>query len=48
VLTLARESKAFIQSLNAPAPVLTCDPAMLGQRGGGMYFSHLTGQMESH
>lgn len=45
VLDLARESKVFIQSINAPAPVLSCDPAMTGARTSGSW-SYLTGQFE--
>ncbi len=47
VAKLATESKMNIQSLNAPSPVMTCDPAMLGSRGVGVYWSYLTGQFES-
>jgi hypothetical protein len=45
VLELARESKMFIQSLNAPAPVLACDPAIAGNRRGGSW-SYLTGSYQ--
>ena len=44
VAALAKESKMFIQSLNAPAPVLRCDPAIAGNRGGG--WSYLTGDFQ--
>jgi hypothetical protein len=44
VSMLAKESKMFIQSLNAPAPVLQCDPAIAGNRGGG--WSFLTGDFQ--
>jgi hypothetical protein len=44
VLDLARESRVFIQSLNAPAPVLQCDPAIVGVGGTrGGYYAYLTG-----
>jgi hypothetical protein len=45
VAELARESKMFIQSLNAPAPVLACDPAIAGNRRGGGW-SYLTGSYQ--
>ena len=43
VLALAHESKIYIQSINAPAPVLSCDPSILsvGSRRGG--WNYLTG-----
>ena len=42
---LAKESKLLIQSINAPAPVMKCDAAML-RGGGGAYWSYLTGNYE--
>lgn len=45
VAMLAKEAKMLIQSINAPAPVLTCDPAVLGH-GGGSGWSYLTGDYQ--
>jgi hypothetical protein len=42
VLAMAKESKMYIQSLNAPAPVLLCDGAITGNKYGGGW-SYLTG-----
>jgi hypothetical protein len=45
VVEAARASKMYIQSLNAPAPVLLCDPAIAGNKHGGGW-SYLTGSYE--
>lgn len=45
VIESARASKMYIQSLNAPAPVLLCDPAIAGNKPGGGW-SYLTGSYE--
>jgi hypothetical protein len=45
VLNLARESKMYIQSLNAPAPVMLCDGAITGNKYAGGW-SYLTGSYQ--